>query len=54
MYWLGIWLDGQLKFMAHINERLTKAKSVEIPIKHLNSTYRWASGLVKQIQIIVI
>ena len=28
--WLGIWQDSQLKFTAHINERLTRAKTAEI------------------------
>ncbi len=49
--WLGIWLDSQLKFTAHINERLTKAKSIEIQIKHLSTTYGLVPGLVRQIQI---
>ncbi len=49
--WLGIWLDSQLKFTAHINERLTKAKSVQIQIKHLSGTYGFAPGLVRRIQI---
>lgn len=48
--WLGIWLDSQLKFTAHINERLTKAKSAEIQIKYLSGTYRLAPGLVRPIQ----
>ena len=49
--WLGIWLDSQLKFTAHINERFTKAKSAEIQIKHLSGTYGLALGLVQRIQI---
>ena len=52
--WLGIWLDSQLKFTAHINERLTKAKSAEIQIKHLSTTYGLTPGLVQQIQITAI
>ena len=49
--WLGIWLDSQLKFTAHINERLTKAKTAEIQVKRLSNTYGLASGIVRQIQI---
>ena len=49
--WLGIGLNSQLKFTAHINERLKKAKSVEIQIKQLSATYGLAPGLVRRIQI---
>ena len=49
--WLGIWLDSQLKFTAHINERLTKAKIAKIQVKRLSSTYGLAPRLVRQIQI---
>lgn len=51
---LGIQLDSQLKFIAHINKRLTKAKSAEIQIKHLRSTYGLASGLKQRIQIVAV
>ena len=49
--WLGIWLDSQLKFTAHINERLTKAKTAEIQVKRLSGTYGLAPGPVRRIQI---
>lgn len=49
--WLGIWLDSQLKFTAHINERLSKAKTAEIQIKRLSGIYELAPGLVRRIQI---
>ena len=49
--WLGIWLDSQLKFTAHINERLTKAKTAKIQVKRLSGTYGLAPGLVRQIQL---
>lgn len=29
-FWVEIWLDNQLKFTAHVKERLTKAKIVKI------------------------
>ena len=47
--WLGIWLDSQLKFTAHINKRLSKAKTAEIQVKRLTGTYGLAPGLVRQI-----
>ena len=49
--WLGVWLDGQLKFTSHINERINKAKSAEIQIRGLTRTYGLAPGLVRRIQI---
>ena len=49
--WLGVWLDGQLKFTSHINERISKARTAEIQIKGLTRTYGLAPGLVRQIQI---
>lgn len=49
LYWLKIWLDSQLKFTTHINERLTRAKIVEIEVKQLNNFDRLALGLVRQI-----
>lgn len=51
MRWIQIWLNSQLKFTAHINKRLTKAKTVEIQIKYWSGTYELSSGLVRQIQI---
>ncbi len=37
--WLGVWLDGQLKLSAHINERIRRARVAEIQIKGLIKTY---------------
>lgn len=54
MYWLGIWLDSQRKFIAYINARLTKVKKVEIRVKRLNDIYKLALRLIKQIQIAAI
>ncbi len=31
--WLGVWLDSQLKFTSHINERIPRARNAEIQIK---------------------
>ncbi len=50
-WWLRIWLNSQLIFAAHVNKRLVKAKTIEIQIRHLNSSYRLALGLVRWIQI---
>ena len=33
--WLGVWLDSQLKFTSHINERVKRARTAEIQIKGL-------------------
>ena len=49
--WLKVWLDGQLKFTLHINERISKASTAKIQIKGLTRTYGVAPGLVRQIQI---
>ncbi len=49
--WLGIWLDSQLKFTAHINEKLLRARTAEIQIKGLTRTYGLAPALVQRIQI---
>ena len=49
--WLGIWLDSQLKFTAHINEKLLRARTAEIQIKGLTRTYGLAPALVRRIQI---
>ncbi len=37
--------------MAHINERLSKAKTAEILVKRLSDAYQLAPWLVKKIQI---
>ena len=52
--WLGIWLDSQLKFNAHINEKLQKARTAEIQIKGLTQTYGLAPALIRRIQIAVV
>lgn len=31
--WLGVWLDSQLKFTSHINERVKRARTAEIQIR---------------------
>ena len=49
MHWLNIWLKSQLKFTAHINKRLSKAKTAEIQVKRLTGPYRLAPGLERQI-----
>ena len=49
--WLGIRLDSQLKFTAHISKRMSKAKTAEIQVKRLSGTCGLAPGLVRRIQI---
>lgn len=44
--WLGVWLDGQLKLSAHINEKIRRARIAEIQIKGLTKTYGLMPGLV--------
>ncbi len=44
--WLGVWLDSQLKFTSHINERVKKARITEIQLKGLTNTQELAPGLV--------
>ena len=44
--WLGVWLDSQLKFTSHINERVRRARTAEIQIKGLTKTYGLVPGLV--------
>ncbi len=51
--WLGIWLDSQLKFTSHINERVKRARTAEIQIKGLTKTYGLVPGLVRRIQLSV-
>ena len=45
--WLGIWLDSQLKFTSHINERVKRARTAEIQIKGLIKTHGLVPGLVR-------
>lgn len=52
--WLGVWLDSQLKFTSHINERVRRARAAEIQIKELTRTYDLVPGLVRQIQLSVV
>ena len=47
--WLGVWLDSQLKFTSHINERVRRARTAEIQIKGLTKTYGLVPGLVHRI-----
>ena len=54
MRWLGMWLDSQLKFTSHINERVKRARTAEIQIKGLTKTYGLVPGLVRRIQLSVI
>ena len=44
--WLGVWLNNQLKFHAHINEKFQKATTVKIQIKGLMQAYRLESALI--------
>ena len=46
MRWLDIWLDSQLKFIYHINERVKKAQIVEIHIIRLTQLYKLVPSLV--------
>lgn len=52
--WLGVWLDSQLKFTSHINERVRRARTAEIQIKGLTRTHGLVHGLVRQIQLAVV
>ena len=52
--WLGVWLDSQLKFTSHINERVKRARTAEIQIKGLTKTQGLAPGLVRRIQLAVV
>lgn len=52
--WLVVWLDCQLKFASHFNERMTKARTAEIRIKGLTQSYGLAPRLVRRIQITTI
>lgn len=44
--WLGIWLDSQLKFTSHINERVERARAAEVQIKGLTQMYVLVLGLI--------
>ena len=44
--WLEIWLDSQIKFTSHINERVKRAYVAEIQIKRLTKMYKLVLGLV--------
>ena len=52
--WLGIWLNSELKFTAHVNEKFQRARTAEIQIKGLTRTYGLAPALIRRIQIAVI
>ena len=52
--WLGVWLDSQLKFTSHINERLRRARTAEIQIRGLTRTHGLMPGLVRRIQLAVV
>ena len=52
--WLGVWLDSQLEFTAHINERVRRARTAEIQIKSLTKTYGLVPKLIRQIQLAVV
>lgn len=47
--WLGVWLDSQLKFASHINERVKKARAMQIQIQELMQTYGLVPKLVRRI-----
>ena len=49
MPWLGIWLDSQLKFTSHINERVIRAQTAKIQIKRLTKSYDLVPSLVQWI-----
>ena len=52
--WLGVWLDSQLNFTSHINERVRRARTAEIQIKELTRTYGLIPSLVRRIQLSVV
>lgn len=37
--WLGIWLNSQLNFTSHMNEKVKKVQTTEIQITGLTRTY---------------
>ena len=52
--WLRVWLDSQLKFTLHINERVRRARTAKIQIIGLTQTYGLMPGLVRQIQLALV
>ncbi len=52
--WLGVWLDSQLKFTSHINERVRRARTAEIQVKRLTRLYGLVPELVQRIQLSVV
>lgn len=52
--WLGIWLDNQLTFTAHVNEKFRAARAAEIQIKGLTRLHRLAPGLIRRIHLAVV
>ena len=52
--WLGVWLDSQLKFTSHINERIPRARNAEIQVKGLTKMQGLIPGLVRRIQLAVV
>ena len=52
--WLGVWLDSQLKFTSHINERIRRARNAEIQIKGLTKMQGLVPGLVRRVQLAVV
>lgn len=54
MHWLRVWLDSQLKFTLHINEKIQRAQNTEIQIKGLIKMYRLVPRLVCWIKLVVI
>ncbi len=51
---LGVWLDSQLKFTSHINERVKRARTAEIQVKELTKSYGLVPSLVRRIQLSVV
>lgn len=49
--WLGIWLDSQLKFIAHVNEKIQRAQIAKIQIKNLIQMCRLALAFISRIEI---
>ena len=52
--WLGVWLDSELKFTSHINERVRRARTAKVQIKGLTKAYGLVPGLVRRIQLSVV
>ena len=49
-----MWLDSQLKFTSHINERVRRTRTAEIQIKGLTRTYGLIPSLLRRIQLSVV